>query len=197
MPNQTLWSGTSNLPKGTKEAHLYARQAIPVMLQSFPYLAASQANYTEETSRYLYTGILYDSRDLSRIVDVEEGSPAFTAGLRVGDKVLRINGKPLSPTTVGELSSRYRNFLDETYRYRSAEAVRPEQAPWKSSDYGSIRKALEKDKYASVFSYLFFFRPYINETEQTELIFEIERHGETYTLNLAPVLRDETVFIPQ
>ena len=39
--------------------------------------------------------------------------------------------------------------------------------------------------------------PYINETEQTELIFEIERHGETYTLNLAPVLRDETVFIPQ
>ena len=167
------------------------------MLQSFPYLAASQANYTEETSRYLYTGILYDSRDLSRIVDVEEGSPAFTAGLRVGDKVLRINGKPLSPTTVRELSSRYRNFLDETYRYRSAEAVRPEQAPWKSSDYGSIRKALEKDKYASVFSYLFFFRPYINETEQTELIFEIERHGETYTLSIAPVLRDETVFIPQ
>ena len=43
------------------------------MLQSFPYLAASQANYTKETNRYLYTGILYDSRDLSRIVDVEEG----------------------------------------------------------------------------------------------------------------------------
>ena len=54
-----------------------------------------------------------------------------------------------------------------------------------------------KDKYASVFSYLFFFRPYINETEQTELIFEIERRGETYTLSIAPVLRDETVFIPQ
>ena len=167
------------------------------MLQSFPFATSSTpSTYTEETHRYLYTGILYDSRDLRRIVDVEEGSPAFSAGLRVGDKVLRINGKPLTPTSVAELSARYRDFLDDTYRYRTAEAVRPEQAPWQENSYSSIRKALNKEKYASVFSYLFFFRPYINDTKQTELIFDIERNGETYTLSLTPVLRDESVSIP-
>lgn len=195
--NQLLWNSTTSLPSEKNEAHSYAQHIIPVMLQSFPFATSSTpSTYTEETHRYLYTGILYDSRDLSRIVDVEESSPAFSAGLRVGDKVLRINGKPLTPTSVAELSARYRDFLDDTYRYRTAEAVRPEQAPWQENSYSSIRKALNKEKYASVFSYLFFFRPYINDTKQTELIFDIERNGETYTLSLTPVLRDESVSIP-
>ena len=53
-----------------------------------------------------------------------------------------------------------------------------------------------KDKYANVFSYLFAFRPYISEGKQTELSIDIERNGETYTLSLTPILRDESVSIP-
>lgn len=102
----------------------------------------------------------------------------------------------MSPTSVADLSARYRDFLDDTYRYRTAEAMRPEQAPWKSSSYTSVRKALVKDKYANVFSYLFAFRPYISESKQTELSMDIERNGETYTLSLTPILRDESVSIP-
>ena len=84
----------------------------------------------------------------------------------------------------------------ETRFFVSTASLCPEQAPWQENSYSSIRKALNKEKYASVFSYLFFFRPYINDTKQTELIFDIERNGETYTLSLTPVLRDESVSIP-
>lgn len=175
----------------------YALSALPVMLQAFPYLPkTTPATYRYDALRYLYTGILYDSRDLSRIADVEEGSPAFRAGLRTGDRIRSINGKRFGISSVERLSSAYRDFLGETFKLRETAELAPGLRPWETKSFGAVRKALERDPEETIFSYLFFFRPYINDSEHTLLLFDIERAGRSYSLSIAPELRDESTLIP-
>ena len=51
----------------------YAREVLPLVLYAFPYIpTAERPSYRKDTRRYLYTGILYDKHDLSRIADVED-----------------------------------------------------------------------------------------------------------------------------
>ena len=178
----------------------YARYMLPMMLQGFPYVSVSERpSYLIHTSRYYYTGLLYDASSLDRVYDVEDHSPAFRAGLRRGDQILQINGRRLSPTSPQELSKLYRTFVSETYRYRDTKLdtftdARGVQglSPWNKSEYSTIRKAFAKEKYVTAFDYLFSFRPYINDTDHTVLTFEIIRGGETYTIRLTPELRDES-----
>jgi len=178
----------------------YARYMLPMMLQGFPYVSVSERpSYLIHTSRYYYTGLLYDASSLDRVYDVEDHSPAFRAGLRRGDQILQINGRRLSPTSPQELSKLYRTFVSETYRYRDTKLdtftdARGVQglSPWNKSEYSTIRKAFAKEKYVTAFDYLFSFRPYINDTDHTVLTFEIIRGGETYTISLTPELRDES-----
>lgn len=175
----------------------YTEVALPVMLQAFPYAPrTTPARYHYEALRYLYTGIVYDTRDLSRIADVDDGSPAFRAGLRTGDRLLSINGKRFGLTDPRQLSSAYQAFLSETFRLRQTSELAPNLRPWESKSYGAVRKALEKSPEATIFSYLFFFRPYVNDSEHTLLLVDIERAGQTYSLSITPELRDESTLIP-
>ena len=176
----------------------YAREVLPLILYAFPYIpTAERPSYRKDTRRYLYTGILYDKHDLSRIADVEDASPAFVAGLRSGDRILRIGGKALIPTSLEALSEKYRDFLSDTYKHRIQLRDGSEGHAWAQGSYGSIKKALEREKYAAVFSYLFAFRPYVDDAKTTELSFEVERDGQRYTLSIPPLLRDESTLIPQ
>jgi putative PDZ domain protein len=176
----------------------YAREVLPLVLYAFPYIpTAERPSYRKDTRRYLYTGILYDKHDLSRIADVEDASPAFVAGLRSGDRILRIRGKALTPTSLEALSEKYRDFLSDTYKHRIQLRDGSGGHAWAQGSYGSIKKALEREKYAAVFSYLFAFRPYVDDAKTTELSFEVERDGERYTLSIQPLLRDESTLIPQ
>ncbi len=54
-----------------------------------------------EAPHYIYTGY---SRSGSRVVKVEDGSPAAAAGLRPGDELDSVNGTPLM--SIGELEHR-------------------------------------------------------------------------------------------
>ena len=196
-PNQILWSCESK--ERLSEAMTlptYAAGALPVMLQSFPYApSSSPVSYHYQSLRYLYTGIVYDLRQMNRIADVVEGSPAFKAGLRSGDYIHSINGKPFSQTDLKRLSEAYQSFLGDTFRYRQTAELAPNLRPWEKKSYAAIRKALEKSPGESIFSYLFFFRPYVNDSEHTLLLLDIERDGKRYSLSIPPELRDETTLI--
>ena len=178
----------------------YARYTLPMMLQGFPFVSVSERpSYLIRTSRYYYTGILYDASSLDRVYDVEDHSPAFRAGLRRGDQILQINGHRLTSVTPQELSSLYRSFVSETYRYRDTKQgtfvdARGVQglSLWRKSEYNTLRKVFTKDQPVTAFAYLFSFRPYINDTDHAVLTLEIKRGGETYTLSLTPELRDES-----
>ena len=102
-----------------------------------------------------------------------------------------------TPTSLEALSEKYRDFLSDTYKHRIQLRDGSGGHAWAQGSYGSIRKALEREKYAAVFSYLFAFRPYVDDAKTTELSFEVERDGERYTLSIQPLLRDESTLIPQ
>lgn len=198
-PDDILWRAESmELAPTASTMESYAREILPLVLYAFPYIpTAERPSYRKDTRRYLYTGILYDKHDLSRIADVEDASPAFVAGLRSGDRILRIGGKALTPTSLEALSEKYRDFLSDTYKHRIQLRDGSGSHAWAQGSYGSIKKALEREKYAAVFSYLFAFRPYVDDAKTTELSFEVERDGQRYTLSIQPLLRDESTLIPQ
>ena len=104
---------------------------------------------------------------------------------------------------MGVSSKLYLNFISDTNRYRDSKQSASSDVQggagvsyWDKSNYANIHKAFDQDKYATFFSYLFSFRPYINETEHRELILEIQRGTSTYTLTLHPEFRDETTITP-
>lgn len=198
QPDHILWSCESrDQLSDAMTIPDYAASVLPLMLQAFPYApTATPAGYTISSSRYLYTGIQYDSRDLSRVVDVEEDSPAFTAGIRTGDRILAIDGKELAPTEVGAMVAAYRDFLGDTYKLRAAQDAVTGIRLWGEGNTSAVKKAFDKDKASSVFGYLFGFRPYIPVEKDKELTIDIEREGERYSLTLRPVLRDESTIIP-
>lgn len=167
----------------------FARYTLPVMLRPFPFApSGSRQHFIARRSRYLYTGLHYALQDLGRVVEVEEASPAFTAGLQPGDRILAINGRTLGDTDLTRLSEEHHRFVRETESYREAGPL----GYWSPKSYGALRKAFASQPY----SYLFAFRPYVREESGGLLTLEIERSGERYTLQLQPELREESTLIP-
>ena len=167
----------------------FARYTLPVLLRPFPFApSGSRQHFTARRSRYLYTGLHYALQDLGRVVEVEEASPAFAAGLQPGDRILAINGRTLGDTDLTRLSEEHRRFVRETESYREAGPL----GYWSPKAYGALRKAFVSQPY----SYLFAFRPYVSEDGGGLLTLEIERSGERSTLQLQPELRQESTLIP-
>ena len=167
----------------------FARYTLPVLLRPFPFApSGSRQHFIARRSRYLYTGLHYALQDLGRVVEVEEASPAFTAGLQPGDRILAINGRTLGDTDLTRLSEEHHRFVRETESYREAGPL----GYWSPKSYGALRKAFASQPY----SYLFAFRPYVSEDRGGLLTLEIERSGERYTLQLQPELREESTLIP-
>lgn len=178
----------------------YACSVLPLMLRGFPFIEKSEyPTYLFNKRKYNYTGIRFQSGDLGHIVEVDDNSPAYMAGIKPGDNVLSINGISLSKVKKDGTTKSYIKFIKETDRYRLPLKFAFRDANgvaacryWDDTKKKDIADVFVRNKYDTPFSYLFFFRDYINPNGDKEIIFEIERNGSTYSVVVNPKIKSYT-----
>ena len=100
---------------------------------------------------------------------------------------------------VDQLNAAYRLFVENTLQYRDESSMFTDRNGvkycryWRKDNYSSIQKQLAKEKYLSIFSYLFGFRPYIlGERPTPYYTFDVLSEGVTQRLNVMPELHDNS-----
>jgi len=173
----------------------YAKIHAPLMLLQYPYSSAkSVAKYQVSFKTFNYTGLNYDTRDMTTIIDVDPGSPADLAGIRSGDVVVRINHVKFDSDLEG-LENGYRRFIVETMplrdkrsRFIDANGF-PDCMYWQKGNYDAVASAFKKTSlYVPYFSYLYTFERYVSGYSTPQAI-EIEvksRDGHTRTVKVGP-----------
>ncbi len=177
----------------------YAQSAIETMLLGFPYITETNAPTLKiRTLHYNYTGIIYSSKVLNTIVDIEDKSPAMRSGLRPGDVIKAINGQKITTPNSEDLLNHYFKTAQSMERYRdnNIPPLRPTIGDiplsyWQVKDYSNISNFIKQRNNSLAFTYLFGFRPYINH-KNANVLFEIERDGQIYFVPVTPEYRDES-----
>lgn len=199
--NEVLWACEANeYLSDAITLENYARSSVYTMLLGFPYTPEQNApRFVVRTLRYNYTGLIYSQSQMNLIHDIEVGSPAMKAGLRVGDIVRSINGQRLDKSSDVVLNN-YFTSTERLERYRD-KSLPPLTAYtghlplsyWRVDAYPNVLSALSSEsKLPTPFAYLFAFRPYISPIGNRAIIFEIERNGSVYHVPVEPSYRDET-----
>lgn len=173
----------------------YVHLHTPLMLKQFPYsVSKTEAVYVVDNSRYYYTGIYFDANDLCTIKDIEKDSPAYMAGLRVGQVVKKINNKKFDFKTAN-LSEGYRRFItgtmvfrDHNTRFTNAEGF-TECMFWDVNSYAEIVKEFNKPEYYTQFSYLYSFENYINSKDNNVLVIEVQDGTTNRKFTVTPEIR--------
>lgn len=153
----------------------YARLSVPMMLTQFPFVRYTiNPVFRFAAHKHNYLGVSFHASDLGLVATVAPNSPAARAGIKVGDRIVGINGKAM--TTIGELNTAYREFIQKTLTYRDEKTLFTNRQGlkgcryWDVEDYKAIAKTFAKDKYKTIFAYLFDFRPYITSGNQSAYI---------------------------
>lgn len=172
----------------------YLELNLPLMLKKFPYSKNPQfGTFRVTLTRYNYTGISYDMDDLSTVVFIEPNSPAYKAGIRVGDKVKQVQNHTFKHNAQ-TLSQNYRRFIAETMQYRDKKTKYTDTQGfkdamfWDISHYNSIEKQINSKRYKSAFSYLFNFNQYVDWNTPRLLSFVVERDGEKLFFEVKPII---------
>ena len=176
----------------------YARLSIPMMMGQFPFVRYNiNPKWRIATHRHNYTGLYLRTSDLGDVAYVAPNSPAAKAGIRANDVIVAINEKPMA--MVDQLNAAYRLFVENTLQYRDESTMFTNRNGvkycryWRKDSYSSIQKQLAKEKYLSIFSYLFGFRPYIlGERSTPYYTFDVLSEGVTQRLNVMPELHDNS-----
>ena len=173
----------------------YTALTVPVMLLQFPFTRYFNSLVVRfATHRYLSLGINYKASNISTIHSLPLHSPAAEAGLRAGDEIVAINGRPLG--TADELSKGYLAFVKKSMSYRKHDhpfAIKDGPTNcryWDSEDYARVAKLLDKDKYFGGFSYLFAFNPWITTTPRTGVAIDYLRDGVMQRVVVEPKLQE-------
>ena len=173
----------------------YTALTVPVMLLQFPFTRYFNSLVVRfATHRYLSLGINYKANNISTIHSLPLHSPAAEAGLRAGDEIVAINGRPLG--TADELSKGYLAFVKNSMSYRKHDhpfAIKDGPTNcryWDSEDYARVAKLLDKDKYFGGFSYLFAFNPWITTAPRTGVTIDYLRDGVMQRIVVEPKLQE-------
>lgn len=177
----------------------YVRVHTPLMLSQFPFTTQKvEANYHIEFSKYNYTGLYYDADDLTMIKDIDMESPAYTAGLRPGYVIKKINNKKFEPTKES-LSEGYKAFIsetmvfrDQTTRFTNAEGF-TDCMYWNVGYYPEIAKELAKPRYAAYFLYLYDFEKYVNTKGENTITIEAWDGMQNRIFHITPEIRQSVV----
>ncbi len=173
----------------------YTALTVPVMLLQFPFTRYFNSLVVRfATHRYLSLGINYKASNISTIHSLSLRSPAAEAGLRAGDNIVAINGRPLG--TADELSRGYLAFVKKSMACRKQDlpfAIKDGPTNcryWDSEDYARVAKLLDKDKYFGGFSYLFAFNPWITTAPRTGVTIDYLRDGVMQRVIVEPKLQE-------
>ncbi len=198
MPGRVLWECESNeLMEESFRLDEYARIHVPLMCMQYPYVKYTRnVPYRVNKKTFNYTGISYDIDRLELIADVDRNSPAYTAGIRPRDVIERI-GKQRMNRSAEEFTAAYKRFISASMQYRDPKTQFADANGfsycmyWDTFKYPMIADMMQKTEYDPVFSYLYFFAPYVNASGNNVCTFEIKRGKEKQEIVLRPTIRTE------
>lgn len=176
----------------------YTRIHAPLMAMQFPYSTPkSVAKYVVDFKKINYTGLNYDANNMSVITGVDTGSPAYLAGIKEGDAIVKIDGNSLNFTT-DEFENRYRRFIVETMQLRDPKTKFidangfPDCMLWSKARTQEVSKAFDNNAiYALPFSYLFGFEKYISGSPTLDM--EVNSRGSKKKIKLTPEVQNSVV----
>jgi hypothetical protein len=195
-PGRIIWDCEANeLLNETFSVQEFAAVNIPLMCMQFPYTKYGRnVQFRLSRKKFNYTGIHYNIENIAEVESVDAYSPAAKAGIRPADKIDEINGKELTKTSQ-QLSAAYREFIkktaklrDEKTRFTDANGF-PNCMNWDIMKYPKVVKEFDKKKNLAVFSYLFFYAPFINPAGGNNCTFKLRRDKEKLQYNLIPEIR--------
>ncbi len=178
----------------------YSNFHIPLMLMQYPYPQTKEtAQFRFTKMKYNYTGLNYNINDLKEIIDVDRFSPAYQVSVQPGDEVEKINGIKVenNPQTA---SSAYKQFIYKTMSLRDSKTTYTNASGftqcmyWDVFNYAQIADIFKKPEYATTYSYLFYFEPYINLSGTNIITFDIKRGKQKISLKVTPVINTESSF---
>jgi len=178
----------------------YAEFHVPLMFMQYPYPKSTEsAAYYYGRSKFNYTGICYNMDNLKEIVDVDPSSPAAQAGIQAGDIVEKINGVKFN-NNVKSADNNYKQFIYKTMllrdpgtQFTNAEGF-SRCMFWDKMKYGEIADQFKKPEFTTVFSYLFYFQPYINLSSTNIVSFNIIRGKDKEEIKIRPTIVSEEIF---
>jgi hypothetical protein len=190
---ELIQSGSYTLDK-------YAGFHIPLMLMQYPYIKSpDEVEFFYSRTNYDYTGINYNMDNLKQIIDIDYGSPAAKAGIKIGDVIEKINGITFSnnPKTADK---NYKQFIMKTMPMRDTKTQFTNASGftkcmyWDKFKYSRINDEFKKPEFTAAFSYLFYFEPYINLSNTNIITFLVKRGKESIEIKVQPITVNEELF---
>jgi hypothetical protein len=178
----------------------YAEFHIPLMFMQYPYPKSKEtAHFYYASRKYNFTGINYNMDDLKEITEVDPSSPAATSGIQGGDIIEKINGIKFI-SNVKTADSNYKQFIYKTSSFRDTNSQFTNAEGftrcmyWDKMKYAQIQDEFRKPEFSTSFSYLFYFRQYINLSGTNIISFSIKRGNLKEEIRIKPVIVSEEVF---
>lgn len=179
----------------------YARIHAPLLMMQYPYSSAKTiAKYVVSKKGFNYTGLNFDAKDISSITDVDANSPAERAGIRPGDRIVKV-GKIKFNYSSDDLEKAYRRFIIESMPLRNPKTRFidangfPDCMYWSINRYSEVAELFKKEAiYAPCFSYLYAFNKYVSGPNASKVLdIEIKSQGQKKNIKVTPQVQKSVV----